>query len=305
MNKSAINASVKRISSKVYKYAEDKNKGLVPTFYKILFKKIARKLGFTDEDLEMFDSELFIENRQKALETKRSKDLSKVHGSISDKVKKLLLATVSYSSKIKNSRELKDLSKDTLEYLSKLNKAKKGLEADETILSNIADMIFKDPLTGLLNRRFMNIILKREFYRLKRYGTELSIIIADIDKFKDVNDTYGHMVGDKVLSSIAELLINSSRSSDTIIRYGGEEIIIICPSTNIKCAALLAEKLRYLLSKLKFKVKSKLFSVTLSFGVAECRVDDGEDELPIKALKRMDDALYQSKRNGRNKVSAC
>jgi len=165
-------------------------------------------------------------------------------------------------------------------------------------------MIFKDPLTGLLNRRFMNMILKREFYRLKRYGTELSIIIADIDKFKDVNDTYGHMVGDRVLSSIAELLINSSRSSDTIVRYGGEEIIIICPSTNIKCATLLAEKLRYLLSKLKFKVKSKLFSVTLSFGVAECRVDDGEDELPIKALKRMDDALYQSKRNGRNKVSA-
>ncbi len=304
MNKLDIDIAVKNISSEVYKFAQEHKKRLVPTTYKTLFKKIAKKLGFKDKDLEMFDSGLFVENQQKTLETKRSEDLSKVHSSISEKVKQLLSATSQYSNKIKTSKKLSELSNETIQYLSKLNQTKERLKGDEKILNNIADMIFKDPLTGLLNRRFMNMVLKREFYRLKRYSIPLSVMIADIDRFKNVNDTYGHISGDIVLSNIAELLRDSSRSSDTAVRYGGEEMIVICPATNREQAMILAEKFRYCISKLKFQVKEKLFSVTASFGVTECKAEDEQDEIPVKALERMDRALYQSKKNGRNKVTA-
>lgn len=304
MNTVELDQLVKKISKEIYKYADIHNKRLAPTMYKALFQKIAERNGVTGDILDMIDVNIFIEDESRKIELEKERNLSKLHSDISKKVDDLVMQTGLYSKIIRDADSIERIKNSTSNYLSLLNISKQDLLDDKKSLEHITDMIFKDSLTGLLNRRFMNIFLKKEFARQKRYGSVLSIMMLDIDKFKAVNDTYGHFVGDKVLHSISELLKNSIRTSDMAVRYGGEEMVLICPLTNLEGAKMLAEKLRYMISKLRFQVKSGIFSVTGSFGVTECRQKDDKDGLPIEALHRMDDALYQSKNNGRNIVTA-
>jgi len=152
-----------------------------------------------------------------------------------------------------------------------------------------------DELTQLYNRRHINKVLKEQRDIFIRYKTVSSYIMLDVDHFKRINDSFGHQVGDEVLQKFAKLIQNMIRSIDYASRWGGEEFLIICPNTTLANTVLLAEKLRKGLMKLKISTGTV---VTASFGVGE--ISDGECTNTL--LKRIDDALYEAKDNGRNRL---
>ena len=153
-----------------------------------------------------------------------------------------------------------------------------------------------DQLTGLYNRHKLNEVLESELHRAERIKTTFGIIILDIDNFKKVNDVYGHNVGDSVLQELAILLKKTLRITDTLGRWGGEELLIIVPQGDIANEQLLAEKLRL---KIEKHIFTTVNHITTSFGVAIYN----EGDSIISLIKRADDALYHAKRNGRNQVS--
>ena len=152
-----------------------------------------------------------------------------------------------------------------------------------------------DKLTGAYNRTKCHEILEREIERVKRHNQPLSIIIFDIDHFKEVNDRYGHSAGDYVLKTIADIVKESIRKIDYFVRWGGEEVMIISSETNLKDVSALAERIREIIESSTFEDVGK---VTVSFGVTEFRENDTEDSL----IKRADDAMYEAKKKGRNRV---
>lgn len=153
-----------------------------------------------------------------------------------------------------------------------------------------------DHLTGIFNRIHLDQALRREVSRCARYSHPLSIILLDIDHFKQVNDRHGHPVGDMVLIGIAELLRKRSRRADTFGRWGGEEFMLICPETDINGAATQAENLRKALAETPIDPVGPL---TASFGVAQLQAGELERTL----IARADEALYRAKKEGRNRVS--
>jgi len=158
-----------------------------------------------------------------------------------------------------------------------------------------------DSMTKLYNRRYFTEISEKVLYLSKREKKKLSILILDIDRFKVVNDTYGHQFGDEVLIALSRLLVEHQRKSDIVCRYGGEEFVILLPNTSVENAAKIAEKIRILVESLTMSSPSnKKFKFTISLGVAQIDIEYEED---IKfALKRADDALYEAKNSGRNRV---
>jgi diguanylate cyclase (GGDEF)-like protein len=158
-----------------------------------------------------------------------------------------------------------------------------------------------DPLTGVLNRRSLAERSERERCRSLRYNRPWSCIMLDLDAFKSVNDTHGHVSGDMVLKAVAELLTQQCRPSDLVARYGGEEFCIIAPETDQQAAVHLAERLRTSLARHRIEVLAGILNVTGSFGVAEsCADSEGVERL----IARADDALLAAKRAGRNRVVA-
>ncbi|MBI5408316.1 MAG: diguanylate cyclase [Nitrospirae bacterium] len=158
-----------------------------------------------------------------------------------------------------------------------------------------------DPLTGLYNRRFLEEMLERQISIAERYKQTLSVIMADIDHFKRINDTHGHAFGDNALKLISEIILMNVRDSDTVARYGGEEFIIVLPNTELDFACLLAEKIRKAIEQLDIinntGVKER---VTISFGVSSYP----SIAYTLKELiDSSDSALYQSKAKGRNMVT--
>ena len=153
-----------------------------------------------------------------------------------------------------------------------------------------------DALTGLFNRRRLDQAFEYEIGRASRYGQPLSLILADIDRFKSVNDTHGHQVGDLVLQEVAEILRQGMRSVDTVGRWGDEEFLIVCPDTDLDGAAALADKLRGTIAgNLRALAPGQ---TTSSFGVAQYRDGDSMEDL----VARADAALYRAKAGGRNRV---
>jgi diguanylate cyclase (GGDEF)-like protein len=152
-----------------------------------------------------------------------------------------------------------------------------------------------DALTSLYNRRAYETIIDNEVARSKRYDSSLSLILFDIDHFKNINDSYGHKTGDKIIISIARLLTESIRKSDSLYRVGGEEFAIISPQTNADSAFKLAEMARQRVAEFAFGIKLK---VTISLGVAELHQDVSKDQLYSHA----DQAMYQAKNAGRNRT---
>ena len=152
-----------------------------------------------------------------------------------------------------------------------------------------------DKLTNISKRTDLAEKLERNLYLAERYNHPFSLILLDMDHFKSVNDTQGHLVGDYVLQTIATLLKEHIRVVDIAGRWGGEEFLIICPEQTAEQAMILAEKLRVIIADFPFKYGLQL---TCSIGVASYRKQDSSDSL----IKRADDALYQAKNLGRNKV---
>ena len=153
-----------------------------------------------------------------------------------------------------------------------------------------------DNLTGLYNRNKFNSLFAKEIRRSSRYSNKLSLILFDIDDFKLVNDTHGHQTGDEILKEIAEISINNVREHDTVVRWGGEEFLILLPETDLEGARFVAEKIR---SAICNKALTKLeLIITASFGVSSLEKEENEESF----IARTDLALYEAKESGKNKV---
>jgi two-component system cell cycle response regulator len=158
-----------------------------------------------------------------------------------------------------------------------------------------------DALTGCLNRRAFMERVDRELDRVRRYGIQLSILMIDLDRFKEVNDSRGHLVGDTVLRQLGDLLRREVRSVDLAARYGGEEFIIVLPDTTPEGAMIFAERLRKRVLSRNFAEAGDPLNVTVSIGVANVTRDAGDLE-PDDIIAKADEALYRAKNDGRNRV---
>lgn len=166
------------------------------------------------------------------------------------------------------------------------------------LLSAIA---LSDPLTELNNRRALEWELPRQIYNARDRGIPISVLMMDVDFFKRINDTYGHLIGDRALKLISARLRHNLRFYDTPFRYGGEEFVIILNNTGQKEAKLIGQRLCNLIAEQPFAVGDELdLSITISAGTASLRIDD--DEKGINLLRRADQYLLKAKSQGRNKV---
>lgn len=167
------------------------------------------------------------------------------------------------------------------------------LHSLETRLAEVQQQVLTDPLTGVLNRRGFDLRLNEEFERARRYQAPLSLLLIDVDHFKEFNDTFGHVAGDETLRIVVQALNEGSRKHDIIARYGGEEFAVILPATGSDGAYVLAERLRRLVQQAAWPLRS----VTVSVGGTGLT-----DEMMsvCDLIERADQALYAAKRGGRN-----
>ena len=157
-----------------------------------------------------------------------------------------------------------------------------------------------DPMTRLYNRRYFTTMAEKILKLARREQTPLSLAILDIDRFKQINDTYGHLTGDRVITALSEKLMSRYRESDLLCRFGGEEFVILMPNTELDIATLLAERTRKEIEKLQVPYNGGVISMTVSIGVSQVDLENEETLDPV--LKRADDALYAAKNQGRNHV---
>jgi len=188
----------------------------------------------------------------------------------------------------------------------KSEELKNSLQAEEKVRKEI-EVLYKeverisltDPLTELSNRRSFFTEGYRALQLAIRHQKKLSFAMLDIDFFKEVNDTYGHDFGDKVLIAIAKECKKKIRQTDFLARFGGEEFCFLFPETSLNGAALIAERIRYAISQLEFVGEKNSFSVTVSIGIS--KLLDSNDNIE-NMLKRSDNCLYKAKEAGRNSV---
>jgi diguanylate cyclase (GGDEF)-like protein len=170
-----------------------------------------------------------------------------------------------------------------------------------------AALSYVDELTGLYNRRFLDVALSNEIARAHRYRAPIAVLFIDLDKFKEVNDTFGHIVGSAILQAASQLFRQCMRDADQLLRYGGDEFVAILPSTNTQGAAVVAERIRASFCDVTFDVSEETgiseavsISVTTSIGVA-CYPEVSTDAREL--VQMADNAMYESKRAGKNKVT--
>lgn len=165
---------------------------------------------------------------------------------------------------------------------------------------SLTSMMYQDSLTGLLNHAQIQLAADRAFQLAKRTNSLFCVVMIDIDNFKSVNDTYGHLIGDRVLKALAQLLTQRLRATDYLGRFGGEEFMLVLPDVNVNDAGGLINELRMAFSTIKFKDNERDFTVSFSAGVTE----NSGMESSIEQIKMADEALYKAKNRGRNLVCA-
>lgn len=201
---------------------------------------------------------------------------------------------------IKGNRYVAEIIKDISKNGFIKNESIDSLEMTESLISGMNDKIIKDELTGIYNRRYIDERLPVDVNNSVYKAQPISVIMADIDFFKSVNDNYGHIIGDKVLSDFAKLIKSSIRNStDWVGRYGGEEFLIVLNNTNAKEAYEISEKLRKLIENTEFCYDGAKLKITSSFGV----YSPSNKNLDSKTLiSNVDKNLYEAKRSGRNRT---
>ncbi|APE31556.1 hypothetical protein BOX17_11725 [Halomonas aestuarii] len=157
-----------------------------------------------------------------------------------------------------------------------------------------------DELTGLFNRRRLQEVAEQEFARRRRHASPLSLMLLDLDHFKRINDTYGHPVGDEVLSAFSDILLHQVRRLDTVARMGGEEFAVLLPNTDGEAAHRLAERVREATRAMRLPGRAHAHRLTVSIGVTEAREDDSFEHL----YSRADQRLYRAKAAGRDRVES-
>ncbi len=191
------------------------------------------------------------------------------------------------------------LEEEQIENLSILSK-QLALEVKKiNLYEKIRELAITDGLTGIYVRRYLLERLNEEIPRARRHNLKLSILMIDLDHFKECNDAYGHLVGDIVLKDIAKIMKEHIRQVDLVGRYGGEEFVIALPDTDKSSAAHVADRIRQSVERHKFKAYDEIIAITISVGVATCP-EDGDEVAEL--IDRADQALYKAKAEGRNKV---
>lgn len=183
-----------------------------------------------------------------------------------------------------------------------LENAYAKLHSREAQLQSLKNQTRLDPLTGSLNRRALRHDIELELARAKRYNRPFALVMADLDHFKEINDRFGHLVGDDVLKGFVMLVRSQIRQTDGLYRYGGEEFVILFRETELKTAGFVAERIRQTVESNVIKKKNEpgvQFSITASFGVTAVREEDGG---PDAIISRADKALMAAKAAGRNRV---
>ncbi|EJN23447.1 diguanylate cyclase (GGDEF) domain-containing protein [Pseudomonas sp. GM79] len=157
----------------------------------------------------------------------------------------------------------------------------------------------RDPLTDTGNRIAMDQTLEREIEMSRRHSQPLSLLMLDIDHFKQINDTYGHSAGDEVLKAVAASIKNQLRNVDMVFRFGGEEFLILLSNTSREAAAMIGERLRFAAQAQDYEAEGKMIELTVSIGCSTLLPGESADSL----LRRADSALYVAKREGRNRLA--
>jgi two-component system cell cycle response regulator len=170
------------------------------------------------------------------------------------------------------------------------------------LYQEVQRLAMHDPLTGCFNRRHFLILTSQELDRSLRYKRPLSLLMLDIDHFKDFNDSYGHPIGDQILCALVELCQSQMRNVDIVGRYGGEEFLILVPETNLEGARKMAERLRTKIEKTKVDTPAGKLSLTVSIGVASIETELEQEQTVDSLIQRADQAVYAAKAAGRNCV---
>jgi diguanylate cyclase (GGDEF)-like protein len=187
------------------------------------------------------------------------------------------------------------------DYFCSVHKSLKNPKVVEiNIFEKTAQSSQTDSLTGLFNRRFLDNILAKEISRSKRHDTPLSVLFLDLDDFKRINDTFGHIGGDKVLKNVANIISSEKRAEDIAVRYGGEELVVISPDTTKARALLLGERIRKRVEAMRLAYEGQIITLTISGGLASFPVDAADG---LTLLKYADNALYRAKTLGKNTIS--
>ena len=176
-------------------------------------------------------------------------------------------------------------------------------ESEKVFLDELYRMGVMDPVTNLFNKRYFTDRLKQEFSHANRYKTDLSLLMIDIDFFKNINDTYGHLAGDFVLGKLSEVLSGMTRHEDIVARYGGEEFAAILPETSEEGATMCAERIRKKIIETPIMFEEKEINITVSIGVAILN-DNHPFETDEKLIEAADNCLYYSKKHGRNRTTS-
>jgi len=191
----------------------------------------------------------------------------------------------------------------------RLKGARRILELENTLKRSIAEireLSVRDPLTGIFNRGYMDEQLVNEVNRVYRYEHPLSVILGDIDHFKRINDTFGHLAGDEALRKSAFVISNSVRRGiDWVARYGGEEFVIVLPETDRQGCMVVAERIRQQVASQQFESIGTAFSLTVSFGAVTILPGDFTKPVTLdEILLSADRCLYKAKNEGRNRIVA-
>ncbi len=183
-------------------------------------------------------------------------------------------------------------------YIGEINEQKEQLQRNALLLQEAA---VRDSLTGLYNRRYLAEIMRTEISRAARAHTPVGIMMVDVDHFKEINDRFGHVFGDYVISSVADILLHNTRESDLVCRYGGDEFVILLPGSTLENTYKRAEAMRLAIETGRFVFEGLITDITLSVGVSAYPDYAASDEA---LLKSADKALYEAKEAGRNRVVA-
>lgn len=301
-----------------YTYASDSDAKMNSRIDNIL-----KKEGYcTSFEIDQIHNEFFLKNEQEEKQEHANAKLESQVGEILSLVKSHLASQDNYSGELDNNKEslLADADaqnvravinqlieenshmRDEAEQLSQhLASTQEKIQEIRAELEESKKTALEDPLTGVGNRRRFDYILKREMDAAIEQNLPLCLVMADLDYFKQVNDKFGHFIGDQILKYFASILKNNVKGMDSCARYGGEEFAIILPKTKLGAADQLVNKIRLQLAETNLVVsknKKPLGQVTASFGVTEIQEKDNAETF----IKRADANLYVAKKSGRNRV---
>ncbi len=297
------------VFSLIFVYISDTNqdRGKVNAFVQEVVGKILDIESNLSASYQQADSMFQTNDRFESVldaEMKRLKQTSDVASSldmlkieVSERLVSIENALQKKQSKDKAIRDVAEKSRQS--FKSGFAKLKQELDEATRYSEELEKKLNQDQLTGAFNRRAYDKKIEDEMERFSRYGAGFSLLLIDADKFKLINDQYGHAIGDKCLQEIIKRTLPLLRKNDMLARYGGEEFVVIMPETDLNGGKEVAEKIRQTIEKIEFLYKKDKVKVTVSVGVSQAREGDKNH---LQIFERADIAVYQAKAKGRNQV---